>query len=366
MRSTIRIAVLCAALAAVVVGSVVLSRRHGEGAGGASGPSGADAAAVALDPLDAIPDGALLVATVDVRALRRTAIGERFLGKGRTIPGLGAVTEVCSADPMDGVIRLAVAVPAQGGEADFGVFVTGRLDADALLDCAKTVVERRGGRPIVSPAGRFRVLRDLSAADAGAELAVAPGGPVLLGQGAYLRSSIDAVEGRLPSIRGNAEHARLRALVPDGAVVATVVLTPSLRQTLAQELAAQGTPESPFLAVVGAAASLELAAELRFELALQCDRPGTCAEAAAILERTSRARGQALGDRAPELSALLGELAYRVEANALHVSLSVSTRRALGVLDEVLAASPPPAASASPSAAPSAARPAPAATAAPH
>jgi hypothetical protein len=259
----------------------------------------------------------------------------------------------------DGVVRLAIAVPAQGGEADLGVVATGTLDADALLDCAKTVVERRGGRPIVSPAGRFRVLRDLSATDAGAELAVAPGGPVLLGQGVYLRSSIDAADGRLPSIRGNAEHARLRALVRDGAVVATVVLTPSLRQTLAQELAAQGSPESPFLAVAGAAASLELGVELRLELALQCDRPGSCAEAAAILERTSLARGQALSERAPELGALLGELAYRVEANALHVSLSVSTRRAVGVLDEVLAPVPPPPASAAPSAAPSASSAAP-------
>ena len=72
----------------------------------------------AADPgghaLDAIPSGALLVATADLAALRGSPAGAPFLREGREIPGLGKVKDVCGFDPMDTLTEVAVAIPAAG------------------------------------------------------------------------------------------------------------------------------------------------------------------------------------------------------------------------------------------------------------
>jgi len=338
MRVPVRALCLFLALCAAAVAWLALSKR--QGAQPSSVAAASDAGKPLSDPRDAVPESALLVATIDVRALRRTTLGERLFGGGRRLPGLGLLTELCPVDPMAGVERLAIAVPAREGDADFGVVATGTLDADALLECAATVVRKRGGQPIVSPAGRFQVLRDSAANEPGAELAAAPGGPVLLGQGAYLRSSIDAAEGRLPSVRQSEAHARLSHLVGTGVIVATVVLTPALRRTLVEELSAQGTPDSPLAAVSAAAASVALEPKLDVAIVLECDRPSACADAGSLLESSAREHAAALAPRAPEAAAILAEAHFRPEERVLHITLSVGPERALRAADELLGTSP--------------------------
>jgi len=340
MRSNFRVALVFSLLGALLVGWILWGKRHLPAASTATVASaselGASPGAMVLDPLQAVPDGALLVTTVDLRAVRQTALGDRLIGKGRRIPGLGLLTEVCGADPMQGVDKLAIAVPARAADADFGLVGTGRIDADSLLRCAEKVITGRGGQPVISPAGSFRVLRDATATEAHAELAVGSSGLVMLSQGSYLQASIDAAEGRLPNIIRSEEHASLRRLVRSGAVVATIVLTPELRQTLAQELASQGTPDSPFASVTAAAASLSLGDEIGFELVLQCDSAAASSSATSMLERLAADRGQALASSAPELATLIGELRFRAQGSAVHVELAIAADRALLALDALL------------------------------
>ena len=62
--------------------------------------------------LDAVPNGALLVVTAELGALRSSAIGGRFLQEGREIPGLGKVRDVCGFGPLEVLSEVAIAVPA--------------------------------------------------------------------------------------------------------------------------------------------------------------------------------------------------------------------------------------------------------------
>ena len=101
---------------------------------------------VAAHAIDAVPAGALLVATADLAALRASPVGAPFLREGREIPGLGKVRDVCGFDPMDTLTEVAVAIPAQGDTGEFGLVASGPIDDEALLACASKVIEARCGR----------------------------------------------------------------------------------------------------------------------------------------------------------------------------------------------------------------------------
>lgn len=349
MRGRARVVVLFVVLAAIVVAWLVASARRGDSDPGLS--AGDDAAVAPGQLLGAVPDGALLLATVDVRALRRTALGERLLGRGRRIGGLGLVSEVCGADPMEGIEQLAVAIPAAGSDTSFAVFAAGRFDDQALVECATTVIRQRGGRPVLSPMGRFRVLRDASQLEPGAELAVAPGGPVVLAHGSYLREAVDAAEGRVPSMLHNRAHEQLRRAVGQGAMVATVVLSNDLRRTLVRELALQGSADSPASAVTSAGVSVQLGKTLSGHLVIRCDRPEACRELARLLDEARQLRVAELGEQQPDLAAVLKRAALRAAGGSVHVGVSVPAESGPALLDGLLAMfatgpSPPDAAAA--------------------
>ncbi|MBW2524748.1 MAG: hypothetical protein JRI23_11255, partial [Deltaproteobacteria bacterium] len=325
-----------AVLAALVVGWLWSSSRHAEPRA-VLAPASPDGGPEPLDPLSAVPRGALLIATVDVEALRNTTLGERLIGRGRRVGGLGLVSDVCGSDPMAGVERLAITIPSDG-EAAFAVTATGAVDADALLRCAARVIERRGGRPVASPMGRFRVLRDVSVTEpGGAELAVATGGPVILAPGAYLRAAVDAAEGRLESVRASVPHRELRAAVGDGVIVVTVVLTPELRRTLAQELVVQGAEDSPASAILSAGLSLRVGDMLDGHAVLRCDRAEPCRAIAKVLDEARRRRLADLSAHHPTLAALLRDASIRARGTAVHGAVSIPASRGLDVLDGLLA-----------------------------
>lgn len=337
MGSRARVAAIFAVLIAAVGGWLWLSARESGGADPTARSVDAGTEPGRAGPLAAVPRGALLLATVDVGMLRRTSLGERLIGRGRRAGGLGPVADLCGSDPMAGVDQLVLAIPAAGTDAAFAVFAAGAVDADALLRCAAQVIRRRGGQPVASPMGRFRVLRDASLLEPGAELAVAPGGPVVLAQGSYLRRAIDTADGRLPSIQSSAAHGELRRAVGDGVIAITVVLTPELRRTLAQELAAQGAAQSPVAALVSAGMSLQVGERLDGRWVLRCDRPEPCRELAELLDEVRQQRVQAIARQSPALGEVLRTAVIRAAGDAVHVAASVPADRGLDLLDGLLA-----------------------------
>lgn len=101
MRSRTRVAAAFAVLVVGVIGWLWASSRGGDP--GLPPSTLLDAGPRGADPLSAVPQGALLLATVDVQSLRHTALGERLIGRGRLVGGLGRVSDVCGSDPMAGV-----------------------------------------------------------------------------------------------------------------------------------------------------------------------------------------------------------------------------------------------------------------------
>ncbi|MRG96962.1 hypothetical protein [Polyangium spumosum] len=325
MQTRTRNALVFAATAAVVVAAVAWLWQKREVARPLPGT------------LDAIPEGALLVATADLGALRRSPSFAPLLSETREIPGLGKVRDVCGFDPMAGLNELGVAVPAAGEGGDFGLVASGTIDPDALLACASKVIEARGGRSVVNPIGGFRTVRDASLSTSGAEIAVREGGPVLLGAGSYLRSMIDAAEGRVPSARADSDHTKLAAEAGPGALRVTVVLTPEQRRTLLEEIALSGAQGSPAASVVGLGLSVSIGERVGLSAVVACDAAAPCAELATVFEGRRVAQADDMLVRLMGLGPILSRLEIGAKGPRISARVDMSTDEATELVTRVIA-----------------------------
>jgi hypothetical protein len=319
--------------------------------------------------LDAIPSGALLVATANLTALRASPVGAPFLREGREIPGLGKVRDVCGFDPMDTLTEVALAIPAAGDAGEFGLSAAGDGDAEALLACAAKVIERRGGRPVITSIGSFRSVRDAAAGVSGGEIAVRKGGLLLLGGGAYLRAMIDAADSRTPSIRSSVAHGRLAEEAGDASVRVTVVLTPDQRKALAEELTNGGEAGSPAASIAAGALGAKLGASVDLHGVIACDGDAAAKSLAVTLKAARDDRASDFGTRLVGFSAVLEQLQIEPKGPMIHARVSVPADQAVTLAERLVTLrsfrhpmpdTPPSPIQAAPSGSPSAAPPSPA------
>lgn len=291
------------------------------------------APAPAIAPLDVVPEDAILLVTADVKALRGEALTAPLFERGRVIPGLGPVEDVCGFDPIEGLREVALAIPTRGDDGDFGVVASGTIPSDALLACASKVIEARGGRPVQTRVGDYQTVRDVSLARPGGEIAVRSGGPALLGSGAYLRSMIDASSGSTPSVVGHQEHARLRTAVGLGAVRLSMVLSPEQRAAVAEEIQRSGATPGRLPTALGqvSAVALGLALEgesMRLHGIVACDSEPAARQIADSLRGSLKERAADAAMRFVGLSELLERSTVRVTSRDVHVELSLGTEEA--------------------------------------
>jgi hypothetical protein len=287
--------------------------------------------------LDAVPSGAMLVGTADLAALRASPVGATLLREGREIPGLGKVKDVCGFDPLDTLAEAAIAIPAAGDTGEFGLVAAGPINDEALLVCASKVIEARGGRPVVTTVGSFRSVRDAALATAGGEIAVKKGGPLLLGAGTYLRSMIDAADGRTPTVRSSRAHAALAREVAGAAVRVTVVLTQEQRRSLLEELVAGGAAGSPAGAISGGALGVSFGPSVGVHGVISCDDAAACAKLAGTLEDVRKARARDALMRLVGVGAVLEQLNLRAEGELLHARVEVPADQATLLAERLLA-----------------------------
>jgi len=322
--------------------------------------------------LAAVPEDAWLVVTVDVDALRRSALARPLLGGGPgaggavdALPGLGSLSSACGFDPLARLRQIALASPEGGERGEFGVAFAGDLTQRELTGCAEKAIVARGGRPVTSARDGFTVVEDTSDPQH-ARVAYRDGGPFLVGRGAWLDAMMDAAAGK--GARARADHEALRdALAPTGgaaprAVVLTALLPRALREKLKSELAAeggspaslaarQGDGERAYAAVLSVAAAglalstggsgstTHLAAELR------CETPAACDEVKKLIERKRLSASQNLGLRLVGLGPLLDSLEVEVHGTSLSARARAPTDDLARALGRVLALrAPPPAA----------------------
>ena len=319
IKNALTLAVVAAALAA---GLVVLARQKGS-------PD------LASHALDAIPTGALLVATANLDALRASPVGAPFLREGREIPGVGKVKDICGFDPMDTLSEVALAIPAAGDAGEFGLAAAGKIDDEAILACAAKVIEARGGKAMITPIGGFRTVRD-SALPGGGEIAVRKGGPLLLGAGAYLRAMIDAADGRGPSIRASVAHTQLGKQLDGGAVRVTGVLSPELRRSLVDELAEGGAKDSPAASVVAGALSVTLGPRVAIQGVIACEEAGACARFATTLKSVRDARANDYATRLVGFSTVLEQLTIEPKGDLIHLRVELAAEQAATLADRVI------------------------------
>jgi hypothetical protein len=284
---------------------------------------------------DAIPSGALLVAAADLTALRASPAGAPFLREGREVPGLGKVRDVCGFEPMDTLTEVAVAIPADGDAGEFGLVAAGPIDDEALLACAAKVIDARGGHAVTTTLGSFRSVRDASLANGG-EIAVRRGGPLLLGAGTYLRAMIDAADQRTPNIRSSKAHGFLAGAVGEAAVRVTVVLTPSHRRTLADELSRVGAPGSPAASIFAGALGVTLGPRVGLHAVLSCE---SAAAAQGLAAKLSEARDEKARDFAVRLvgfGAVLQDLKIVPEGEVVHARVDMAAEQAALLADRLV------------------------------
>ncbi len=285
--------------------------------------------------LDAIPQGAIVVAVADLAALRASPAGKKMLEADRNIPGLGTVRELCGIDPMDRVEELAIVVPAGGDEGDFGLVAAGDAQDEAILACAAKVIEGRGGRAVITNVGSFRTVRDATMILSGAEIAVKKGGPILLGAGPYLRAMIDAADGRIPTIRSSVAHSRLAELVEGSAVRATIVLTPKQREDLAQNLADGGGPRSA-AAIVAGAVGAKLGAIVSVKAVIACEDAASCADVARMLNKAKTDRAADIATRMMGFAKILEDTKIQAEGEAIQIGVDVPADQAITLFERLL------------------------------
>jgi hypothetical protein len=254
--------------------------------------------------LSSAPADSWLVVTVDLAAgapLVRSIVDSKGGVAGATrVAGLGPIEEACGFEPLEHLRELLIAAPEGGDRGEFGVAFSADLGADALASCAKKAIAARGGKPAVGARGSFAVVSDGDKPDQG-RLAVRPGGPFLVGRGAWLDAMIDAADGKTARIGPEHESLR-RALAPPGAappvLLASALLPKALRDhvrsdgdggagafegvlSVGQAAAAVTVQDSP-------AAATQPTGRTEIDVELRCDPPDgaeSCDQVKQLIER---------------------------------------------------------------------------------
>jgi len=279
-----------------------------------------------LSALDALPADNAFVATVDLVRLRQSPVGAVLAGKGRELPGVGRLDDVCGFDPTLDIRELAIGVPASTDRdepRDFGIAATGDFSAKRIAACASRVIKRRGGSPVETRLGSFIDIRDRR--HTGGELAVRDGGPVLLGGGSYLRAMVDAADKQGPSERRDKLHTVLRRSVGEHSTLVATWVLPSdwLEQLSGSDLSRL----SPLSRVRAAALAVDVSPRVEAHAVVGCAKTAACKAVAALLEDLGRTT---VG---PLLRRELGtDLAKRVristEPHEVHLHLALSSEEA--------------------------------------
>ncbi len=197
------------------------------------------------------------------------------------------------------------------------------------------MIAARGGKAVISPLGGFRTVRD-SELPGGGEIAVRKGGPLLLGAGAYLRTMIDAADGRSASIRSSVAHSQLGKQIDAGGIRVTVVLSPELRRSLVDELESDGAKDSPAASVVAGALGVSLGARVAIHGVIACEQAEACARFATTLKSLRDERANDYATRLVGFGNVLEQLKIEPAGELIHLRVELASDQAALLADRVL------------------------------
>ena len=296
-------------------------------------------------PLTAVPKGSFLVARVDVPALRASPLFSALLGGPDASQQLGLeeLARGCGFDPLSRVKELVVALPEGESRGTFGVAAQVTVSESELGTCAQRIAEARGGKTAPKTLGSFHVLEAQKGSHPG--LAFREGGLLLVAEGAWLASMIEAADGPAQAAPGGELHAQLAGAITSAprlespALLVTAVLPRALRERLRgeldQEIAqaaggdARDTPQAimtAVLSVAGAGLGVALGGDgqVTARAELSCEDAASVGVLSRLLERKRFALSKELWVRFIGLGAAVDSVTIEPRETTLAVGLRAS------------------------------------------
>lgn len=283
----------------------------------------------AFDVLKALPRDASLALTIDFEHEAAKPLRNLLLRRGRELPDVGHLKDVCGYDPTGEIRQLGLAVFApnkQGEEPAIGVATRGTFDTQRVAQCAKKIVERRGGEATTKFSRGFQSIGGTK--QSSTRIAVRPDGLVLMGEEKHLDAMLASAQGEEPSLADHKTHRRLRREVGAQSPALLSVVLPS--GWLARFLPGEGSEDSPIAAVRGAAVALSFPNDAELTARIECTTDDACARLARLCRKLWE-------NVQPVLERLLGRTATeQAELKEVDRALDFSWRLAPQTLEELL------------------------------
>lgn len=274
-------------------------------------------------PLAVIPPGAAFVLTADLARLRATAAG-RALAE-TAWKEIDPARAPCGFEPLRDVDQVALAVPSAGLTADTArhaqasdvvVVASGRFVGAVVADCVAKRITARGGELVRTGIGSFIAVRDRKSPG---EIAV-KNGLLVLSDGAYLRSVLDAADGHAHpgnelERASDALHSELRRSFGKNApLIATLALPAGWLERAVDDPEAA---RSPLAHLRSAALRADVADHIGVNALLACESADGCA---AVERFLAAARSDVTALLGPSIGVELARV--RVERSEARVELA--------------------------------------------
>ncbi len=313
--------------------------------------------AAQLDPLDAIPSGSFLVASVDMAALQKSPMYQSMLGENGAsrMLGMGSLVESCGFDPITRVSKIAIAVPDENPKGEFGLAAKINVSGAELEACTKGL--SNGKSLETKQVGSYVIVESPN----GSRIAYGKG-LLLVGRGTWLESMMATAEKKNPSTKDDPKHAEMRrtmgAKQPSSTLVMTAVLPKSLRDRLRAEMKTEVEDQDDestrvFQGVLGvdtAGLALDTGEKTTLEIELGCDTPESCAAVEKLVLAKKAEWTRDIRFRIVGITPIVETLAVVRKGDHLSASMSADSKALAATIQKVtsLGNRPPPSMSAMP------------------
>ncbi len=296
--------------------------------------------------IEAVPEGAFLVVTVDVAKLRESPL----MREASTLHEVSDVSEECGFDPLTHVQSIALGVPEKP-DGVFGIAVTNDLAEKDLAHCAERVMGARSATPRFTKHGSWTVLEQEGVITEATrpKIAYRDGSPLLIARGDYLATMQAAIDGTTKRADTSTDHAALRKIATDRSadhaiLIATAVLPKSLRDRLKDEMsdeAESSETRKQTMAAILSVGKVALAVSghgdsLDVFIELDCESEAACGTVRDFLDRKRKSVAATTAARFTGIAGLLEAIHAEVHGGALDLTLSAPESEIVRAIRAVL------------------------------
>lgn len=277
--------------------------------------------------IEAIPDGAFLLVTVDLVRLRDSPLAKEMT----SLREVSDISHECGFDPLARTQSVAIGVPEKP-DGVFGVAMTTDIPESDLVRCAQSVMAARSATPRITKRGSWTELEQegILTEASRAKIAQRAGAPLLVARGDYLATMQAALDGK--TTPNNAAHDALRKEVQarthgEAFFVATAILPQSVRNKLKDE--APGAEHAATMAAILSVSAVSFAATTHGETLdlvaeVHCETDAACTTVRDFIDHKRKEIASEPAARFMGIGAVLSALTLETRGDVLDLSLSAA------------------------------------------